>query len=828
MIDPEFTTALTNAVEHINTELDRFEIESLDDIGIDKQTTRKALSDLMSNSEKLPYNARNPEFAPAIAHQALHESFNAQLAGNTNPDVTANADKIVSNIIKTSYSDPANNRVQYFDINMERGSPSTKLFGPLVDEKQKAYLLDGIQKAPLSAQQHLLNGVSKMGEWVDSEYNHIQDNITIMQSDVTNAFKREGLEYKTVKANLFDKPFDPTVEVKPPSQVPQAMVATLMDRVIESPELDRIGFNYIDMSDRLKEVADKMPQDYSEPMKMALMHQGLYEAAMDQFSDINHTSSIRDTMYKLDDLNAGLNRVARNHYSNSSVGYIPMNKIFSEIDNGPFPHPNTDDKETFLAATHALSKLNNGAQQLALALLNDQKNDPNYTMDQAVDLIKQSADTTDLRAELLGMPRQYNASEFEMGFNVKMSDLRSEKAHQRSPMLRDIILLAADTKMANVTGMETSELNRQMMDFEAKIPKNTDSNMHLGLLHHHLDTISLNAAINQEEKLSGQPPSEATKAQLKSKVNEQSFHIAHKSYLANSTIKIQPYLSKDADGSYLQAPFSEKLPSPNHKAMLTGLSDLSQGHKNFVAQQLNQYKTSANRGDPDSTVNLVFSSIRDLDTAYQSIAENAPDNANAFMQKYDNAMNIHQAQERDKAVVAAAVADMRASADKSLDKGTFPTFALADQNKGIKSDYEELITKIQAHNSASSNIDTTTTQQAMRDFFEKVESFDKQYAHTNNGTDKLDDLKNQEDNLLSVRRMVNEVALEAQDKDLFVDKENASRPNATYSAYRDTRNDINTSISTVKNQVAELGVEYAKQLEKDATVQATNTQHVKP
>src|SRR5699024_2642293 len=145
----------------------------LDDIGIDKQTTRKALSDLMSNSEKLPYNARKPELAPAIAHQALHESFNAQLAGNTNPDVTANADKIVSNIIKTSYSDPANSRVQYFDINMERGSPSTKLFGPLVDEKQKAYLLDGIQKAPLSAQQHLLNGVSKMGEWVDSEYNHI-------------------------------------------------------------------------------------------------------------------------------------------------------------------------------------------------------------------------------------------------------------------------------------------------------------------------------------------------------------------------------------------------------------------------------------------------------------------------------------------------------------------------------------------------------------------------------------------------------------------------------------------------------------------------------
>lgn len=830
MIKSPFTDALSDAAKHIRKEISN--LDNLDDIGIDGYHSYRGVENFARDSANLPYNARKSELAPAIAHQALVESFTKQLAGNIDPDKQANADKVIESIIKSSYDDPANSRVRYFDIEAERTNGSKELFGPLVDEKQKSYLLDGISKAPVATQQHLLNGIHKMSGWLPTEYNHIQANIGVMQTDISNAFKREGLEYKDAKKELFTKAFDPTIEVAPVSQVPNAMVATLMDHVLKSPELDRIGFNYIDMHDSLKEVADKIPQTYSEPMKMALLHQGLHEAASNQFEDITHTSTLRDITYKLDDLNAGLDKVARDHYSSTTVGYIPMSKIYSDIDNGPFPQ--TDDKEIFTAAAHGLSKVNNGARQLALALLDDHKNEPNYSIEQAVDLIKESNDIIDLRADQLGMPRKYNASEFEIGYTVKLSDLQSEQQHKASPMLRDIILLTDETSLSKVTGLSTADLNAQMIDFESQIPSHTDSDMHLGLLHHHLDVISQAAAFAHSENTTGQKPDETKKKQLRKQVNAQSFHIAHKSYARNGVMKAQPFLSKDAAGNYMQAPFSENLPKDAHAAMLDALSDMTQGQKGLVAQQLKRFEKSSNRGIPNSTANLVFGTLRDLDTAYQQIHENTPDTANKFIQQYDQAMEVNAAQERDKKVIEKAFVDIRVNDmfnnRNGLDKGTFPTFILADKNEGLKKTHAELLGKLEGYDPKTSQGATVSTQQAMRDFFANVEDLTKLYSATikDKDTKDIDALKNQEDTMLAARKMVNEVALEAQDKDLFASNDNPSKPNATYNAYVETRAEINGTIADVKNQVVEIELKNAQHLEAAAPAPASTRQQAKP
>lgn len=824
MKNTPFTDSLSSAITHTTMELSR--LDNLSDIGINRHQTVSELESFLESSERLPFNARKPEFAPAIAHQALLESFSRQLAGNTDPDKQNNADKVIESIIKSSYSNSTDDKVRYFDIDLEKTSDSNQLFGSLVSKKEKAYLLDGISKAPISAQQHILNSIDKMSLWVETEYNHIQNNIGVMQTDISKAFKREGLEHRSVNKDLFTKTFDPNNAINPASQIPQPMVATMMDSVLKSPNLDRIGLNYVDLDNSLKSVSNTIPSTYSEPMKMALLHQTLHDATMAQFEEITHTSSIRDITYKLDDLNAGLADVARDHYSKSPVGFIAMNKIYSDIDNGPFP--NTNDKNTFTAAAHSLSNLNNGAQQLALSLLNEHKNNSNYDIHQAVGLIKQSVNDIDLKAEKIGMPRKYNTAEFEMGFSVKMADINAGKKHERSPMLKDIILLTEETTLSKVTGLSTAALNSEMMDFESQIPNNIDSDMHLGLLHHHLDVVSQTAAYTHFETQTGQKPDDVKKKQLRKKVNEQSFRIAHKSYLSNGVINAQPYLSKDASGNHLQAPFSDQLPVPEHKAMLGALSDMTQGQKSYVAQQLTRFDSSANRGDPESTTNLIFSSIRDLDTEYQKINPNSPDNANKFIEQYEHRINVHEAQERDKSIIAEATASIRQANESTLDKGSFPTFILADTNRGIKKDHEDLISKIEGYDPKTSQGATVAVQKSMREFFEKIESFDKLYANTNKDNKTVDELRTQEETMLATRKMVNEVALEAQDKDLFASVDNPSKPNDTYSAYVDTRAEINSSITDIKNQVSELAIDHAKQLDVTEPAPASTNQHVKP
>ena len=76
--------------------------------------------------------------------------------------------------------------------------------------------------------------------------------------------------------------------------------------------------------------------------------------------------------------------------------------------------------------------------------------------------------------------------------------------------------------------------------------------------------------------------------------------------------------------------------------------------------------------------------------------------------------------------------------------------------------------------------------------------------------------------------MVNEVALEAQDKDLFASNDNPSKPNATYNAYVETRAEINETIADVKNQVVEIELKNAQHLEAAAPAPASTRQQAKP